>query len=131
MKTKRLLYNILSKKAENDSVQILRVELNSHYTKVDIGICYQDAQKLEFQINPNIYIQSDLSTRKHVLLNEDSKPKIHQETHFKSQSDWMLISLYFEPIAFESTYMDVIENANRRSDFNFNKIPLTESYDLI
>lgn len=133
MKGKRILFPIKSKRAELENLHLLRVEINSQFTKIDFG--YTSTRFYEsgggVQLNKKTCICVNGSQKEYALLKVDKIPFISNQLSFKTSNDWLFFSLYFEPLPFNTKSIDVIENAADKNSFNFYKIPLEEGIEIL
>ncbi len=133
MKGKRILFTTKSKRAELENLHLLRVEINSQYTKIDFG--YTSTRFYEsgagVQLNKKIFISVNGSQKEYTLLKADKIPFISNQLSFKTSNDWLFFSLYFEPLPFNTKSIDVIENAADKNSFNFYKISLEEGIEIL
>jgi hypothetical protein len=133
VKNKRIIYPIKTKRAELENLQLLRVETNSQYTKIDFGytstIFYERGGWVH--INKKTFISVNGKQKEYVLLKAENIPFAPNQLSFNSSNDWLYFSLYFEAIPFNTKSIDVIENADDKNSFNFYKIPLEDGLEIL
>ncbi len=133
MRTKRILYPIHTKRAELENVQILRVEINNQFTKIDFGYTSTDYYERGgwVHIHKSTYVCEHGKEKKYALLKAENIPFAPNQLSFKTSNDWLYFSLYFESIPFSSKSIDLVENADDKNSFNFYNIPLEDGIEIL
>ena len=133
MRTKRILYPIHTKRAELENVQMLRVEINNQYTKIDFGYTSTDYYERGgwVHIHKNTYVCEHGKEKKYALMKAENIPFAPNQLSFKTSNDWLYFSLYFEPIPSKVNLIDVVENTEDKNSFNFYKIPLENGIEIL
>ena len=133
MKNKRILYPIKSKRAELENLQLLRVEINSQFTKIDFGYTSTDYYERGgwVHINKKTFVFVDGLKKEYALLKAEHIPFAPNQLSFKTSNDWLYFSLYFEAIPFNAKSIDVLENAENKNSFNFYKIQLEDGLEIL
>lgn len=133
MKNKRLLFPVNTKRAELENLQLLRVEINKQFTKIDFG--YSSSTFYErggwLHINKKTFISVNSSEKEYNLLKAEDIPFVPNQLSFKTSNDWLFFSLYFEAIPFNTKSIDVIENVEDKNGFNFYRIPLEDGLEIL
>lgn len=134
--SKAYVLNITKEPFGKKNPQLLRVILHEEYTRIDFG--YQTDQIYIrggwVKISPNTYLKDFESERKFKLIRAKNIPISPQKHHFQSRKDWLFFSLYFEPIPFKDSVIDMIEKENGdHTDFNYYgiKIDTKEAHRMV
>lgn len=113
--------------------QLLRIEFNPEYTKIDFG--YQTTDYYVkggwVKIAPITYIKVNTNQERLTLTNSINIPIAPEKHDFETKKDWLYFSLIFPPIKIEDCLMDMIEaDKGEPTDFNYYNIEIKKS-DLI
>jgi len=124
---KRLIFPKPKYSNDSNNLIILRIELSVEYTKIDFG--YQPNYELEIggkiKITNGIILHNN--NKKFKLIKAENIP-VSMQINFKSIEDWLLFSLYFEPLPFECTKFDITKTPkSNKSIFNFYSIELDDN----
>lgn len=120
--TKAYVINITKEPAGTKNPQLLRIIMDEEYTRLDFG--YQTVKIYKrggwVKISKDTFLRSTSSNRKFRLIQAKNIPISPQKHHFQSKKDWLFFSLYFEPIPFNDSVFDMIEDENGDgSEFNY------------
>jgi hypothetical protein len=129
MKTmnKNLLLDISDYKSNTDNPQLLRLFVNSEFTRIDLGYnakwYYEKGGWID--ISPQTYLHVLGSEKKYMLKSAEGVPIAPQKNHFESIKDWTCFSLYFEAIPMKNCVINMIEAEKPTpNDFNYYDIVL-------
>ena len=124
---KAYVQNITIEPRGQKNPQLLRVVMHEEYTRIDFG--YHTYELYEnggwVKISPETYLEDTSSGRQFKLTNTRNIPISPERHNFKSQKDWLFFSLFFEPIPFKDSIINMIECENKNySSFNYYDIEI-------
>lgn len=112
--------------AKNNPV-LLRIQLNSDYTKVDFG--YTTSNMYErggwIKIAKETFIENIDTKKRYKMINANGITIAPKKHNFKSNKDWQYYSLFFEPMEQKDCVINIIEKEKGSlNDFNYYNIEL-------
>ena len=119
---KAYVQNITKEPRGQRNPQLLRIVMHEEYTRIDFGYhTYELYIKGGWvKISPKTYLTDQASGRQFKLINARNIPISPDRHNFKSQKDWLFFSLFFEPIPFKDSMIDMIEYENKDiGNFNY------------
>jgi hypothetical protein len=124
---KNLLIDISDYKSNTDNPQLLRMFVNSEFTRIDLGYSakwyYEKGGWID--ISPDTYLHVLGNETKYLLKSAEGVPIAPEKNHFESIKDWTCFSLYFEPLPIQNLRFHIIEDENPTDDnFNYYDIDL-------
>ncbi len=129
-KNKTLLFTINKKGHSKSNPDLLRIILQSDYTKIDFGYTAKEMYDNGgwIRIAPETYIEI-IETGKQFILDRTEGIPISPEHHyFESSKEWRYFSLYFPAIPQTDCTLNIIEIENgSRNDFNYYDVELKMS----
>ena len=114
---------------KNDNIQLLRIIVTRHETKIDFGYQASDYYTKGgwIKISPKTFIKPIGTDKKYILTNATNIPYGPEKLHFNSTIEWRYFSLYFPPIQEGVEAIDLVEQENgNENDFNFLGIKLND-----
>ncbi len=134
-KTTKVSYLLSQPKyeASEGRPQLLRIELNPAFTKIDFG--HQTTNYYVkggwVRIAPITFITIKSTGERFTLTNAINIPIAPVQHHFDTHKDWLYFSLIFPPIKVDDCLIDMIEAENGDStDFNYYNIEINRK-DLL
>jgi len=118
---KRFLISLNEFEQPKEAPQILRIILDDLATQIDFG--YSSTWKNEYgtiEISPQTFIKVQGTTRKFLLIKTINIPIAPEGMKSFSRHDWIVFTLFFDPIPVEECVFDIIEESeNHRKIFNY------------
>ncbi len=124
---KRLLFIEPSYITNSDNLKLLRVELSANYTKIDFGYQPTEEQKGvgNIKIPKETYISIVNEKKKFKLTSTENIAIEPKQLNFKTATDWLFFSIYFEPVPVKCCDLKLMEKkTNAETGFNFYSIEL-------
>ena len=101
---------------------ILRIILSEEHVQIDMGYAAPDIYYKGgwIQISPLTYLHLHGSDKRFKLLQTRNITLAPTKVNFKSETDWCVFSLFFEPLPLRNCVIDIIENPHPTpNDFNY------------
>lgn len=111
----------------SNNLKLLRVELSTNYTKIDFGYQPTENQKVvgKIRIPKETYLSIVNEKKKFKLIRAENIPIAPKQHNFKTATDSLFFSLYFEPVPVKCCDLNLMEKeANAESGFTFYSIEL-------
>ena len=113
--------------------QLLRIELNPDFTKIDFG--YQTTSYYVkggwVRIDAKTFIRIHSTDERLTLINAINIPIAPEQHYFDTSKDWLYFSLIFSTLKVQDCTIDVIEQEDgNEDDLNFYNIEINKK-DLI
>lgn len=123
------LINEPAYKAAKGRPQLLRIEFNDAFTKVDFG--YQATSYYVkggwVRIHKNTFIKVKATGKKYTLTRAENIPITPSQHNFNTAKDWLYFSLFFPAIELKTGKLDLIEaEQGDDTDFNYYDIVIDE-----
>ena len=101
---------------------ILRIILSEEHAQIDMGYAAPDIYEYGgwIRISPSSYLHLHRSEKRFKLLQTRNITLAPKKVNFKSETDWCVFSLFFEPLPMKDCVIDIIENPHpTQNDFNY------------
>ena len=135
-KNKTLLFTINKKGHSKSNPDLLRIILQSDYTKIDFGYTAKEMYDNGgwIRIAPETYIEITEIGKQFILDRTEGIPISPEHHYFESSKEWRYFSLYFPAIPQTDCILNIIEIKNgSRNDFNYYgvKLKMSEGVEVL